>query len=286
MVAVLVLFSLIQLRDVPERPKFVPESGPHYSISGDTLELRGARGWLRTDRALVDFDLEFEFRAVTPEIDAGVVVRSWTGNGYWPNRGYRLNLPLNDSEVEKLFTARRQNVTVLHRGRVDLHPAGEWQKVQVAAEGSRIRLTINDTLAGEFEVARMRGLVLLENRTGTMQLRKLMIRSRPINSTIPGDAIRFEQLKAAAGRVPRVVREIKPEYTTEAMSARVEGVVKLEALVGADGEVGPVRVSRSLDPGLDLNAVAAMRGWKFTPGTMNGVPVPVVVEVEMEFTLK
>ena len=120
-----------------------------------------------------------------------------------------------------------------------------------------------------------------------MQLRKLMIRSHPIDSTIPDDVIRFEQLKAAAGgRVPRLIRDIKPQYTAAAMSARAEGSVKLEALVGTDGTVRAVRVSRSLDPGLDLNAVAALRGWKFTPGTLNGVPVPVIVEVEMEFTLK
>ena len=67
--------------------------------------------------------------------------------------------------------------------------------------------------------------------------------------------------------LPVIVREVKPEYTHEAMKARVEGTVLLEAVVGDDGAVGDVRVARSLDDGLDAEAVKAMKQWLFRSGT-------------------
>ena len=88
--------------------------------------------------------------------------------------------------------------------------------------------------------------------------------------------------------LPRVVKDVRPEYTSEAMAQRIEGQVLLEAVVIADGSVGDVNVARSLDSvyGLDANAVKAMKQWEFTPGTKDGKPVAVVINVEMAFTLK
>jgi TonB family protein len=88
--------------------------------------------------------------------------------------------------------------------------------------------------------------------------------------------------------VPRVRKEIKPEYTEDAKAANIQGTVVLEAVVLEDGTVGDVRVARSLDSvhGLDEQAVKAMRQWLFEPGKKDGKPVPVRVDVEMTFTLK
>ena len=87
---------------------------------------------------------------------------------------------------------------------------------------------------------------------------------------------------------PRVVREVKPQYTSDAMRAKVQGTVLLECVVLADGTVGRVDVVRSLDPtfGLDLEAVKAARQWRFRPGTRFGEPVNVLVTIELTFTLR
>ena len=63
---------------------------------------------------------------------------------------------------------------------------------------------------------------------------------------------------------------------------------RLEAVVQTDGTVGEVRVKRSLDRqfGLDDEAVATVKKWKFTAGTKDGVAVPALVEIEMTFSLK
>jgi TonB family protein len=87
---------------------------------------------------------------------------------------------------------------------------------------------------------------------------------------------------------PQLVRETKPNYTGEAMRAKVQGAVWLEAIVLPDGSVGTVQVTRSLDPrfGLDQEAIRTVKQWRFLPGMRGGKPVPVRVAVEMAFTLR
>lgn len=87
---------------------------------------------------------------------------------------------------------------------------------------------------------------------------------------------------------PRLLQEVKPNYTADAMRAKIQGVVTLEAVVNPDGSVGNVSIVRSLDPtfGLDQEAIKTVRKWRFAPGTRFGQPVPVLVEIEMTFTLR
>lgn len=87
---------------------------------------------------------------------------------------------------------------------------------------------------------------------------------------------------------PEIVFEKRPEYTSEAMRAKVQGVVEVEALVNPDGSVGRVQIIRSLDDrfGLDQKAVEAVRMWRFRPGIRQGKPVPVLVTIELTFTLR
>jgi protein TonB len=88
--------------------------------------------------------------------------------------------------------------------------------------------------------------------------------------------------------LPRPIREVKPQYTADAMRAKIQGQVLLEAVVLPDGSVGDVEIVRSLDPvfGLDQEAIKAAKQWRFVPGTRQGQPVAVLVTIEMTFTLR
>ena len=88
--------------------------------------------------------------------------------------------------------------------------------------------------------------------------------------------------------VPRLLKEVKPQYTAEARAAGIQGTVGLEVIVLKDGTVGDVKVTQSLDTvhGLDEQAVNAIKQWVFDPGTKDGKPVPVRVNAEVTFTLK
>jgi periplasmic protein TonB len=97
------------------------------------------------------------------------------------------------------------------------------------------------------------------------------------------------QSKPAAGTVkPRLKHEVKAEYTQEAKDAGIQGTVVLDTEVLADGTVGDVMIKQSLDTkyGLDQQALNAVKQWTFEPGTKDGKPVPVRVDIEMTFTLK
>ena len=87
---------------------------------------------------------------------------------------------------------------------------------------------------------------------------------------------------------PRLLREVRPQYTAEALRAKITGTVFLEMVVLADGTVGDVRITRSLDPvfGLDEEAIKAARQWLFEPGTRFGEPVAILVNLALDFNLR
>ena len=85
---------------------------------------------------------------------------------------------------------------------------------------------------------------------------------------------------------PRLLREVKAQYTEDARTRGVTGDVVLEIVIRSDGSVGDVKVLRGLGFGLDERAVAAVRNWKFSPARRLGAPVDVIVEVEVEFSLR
>lgn len=84
---------------------------------------------------------------------------------------------------------------------------------------------------------------------------------------------------------PRLIHQVEPRYTHAASDARVSGTVKLALTVDAKGVPEWVEVVRPLGYGLDENAIAAVRQWRFAPATDNGKPVARDCDVEIEFNL-
>jgi protein TonB len=83
---------------------------------------------------------------------------------------------------------------------------------------------------------------------------------------------------------PTKIRHVPPVYPTAAQQARIQGVVVVEAVIGIDGRVKEARVLQS-KPFLDEAALTAVKQWIFTPTTLNGVPVPVIMTVTVNFKL-
>jgi TonB family protein len=85
---------------------------------------------------------------------------------------------------------------------------------------------------------------------------------------------------------PRLLHEVKADYTEEARQKNIGGEVVMEIVVRRDGSVGDVRVLQGLPAGLNDRAIQAVRQWKFTPAQRLGTPVDVLVEVAVEFKLR
>jgi TonB family protein len=83
-------------------------------------------------------------------------------------------------------------------------------------------------------------------------------------------------------QAPTRLKDVKPVYPEIARSARVAGVVTVEATIGSDGKVMDAKVVRSI-PLLDQAALDAVRQWEYVPTFLNGKPVPVLVTVTINF---
>ena len=86
-------------------------------------------------------------------------------------------------------------------------------------------------------------------------------------------------------KAPERVHYVQPVYPAIAQSARVSGIVIIEATIGKDGSVTEAHVIRSIAL-LDQAALDAVKQWRYTPTTLNGVPVPVIMTVTVNFTLQ
>ena len=78
----------------------------------------------------------------------------------------------------------------------------------------------------------------------------------------------------------------EPKYDERSRRAHVEGTTVLWAIIGVDGAATHIKVFRRLTPGLDAEAVKALKAWKFEPGQVNGVAHATPVTVEMNFRLR
>ena len=87
-------------------------------------------------------------------------------------------------------------------------------------------------------------------------------------------------------KAPRLLREVKADYTEDARRRNLEGEVVLEIVVRRDGSVSDVKLISGLPSGLNERAIAAVRQWRFAPATRLGQPVDVIVEVAVEFKLR
>jgi protein TonB len=87
---------------------------------------------------------------------------------------------------------------------------------------------------------------------------------------------------------PKLLNAVRPNYTAEAMRARISGSVWLECVVEPTGTVDRCKLSRSLDAnlGLDQEALKAAQKWTFEPGKRAGEAVPVQVTIELAFSLR
>lgn len=83
---------------------------------------------------------------------------------------------------------------------------------------------------------------------------------------------------------PRRIRDVKPVYPEIAQQAGIQGIVIIEAIIGADGDVQRAQVLRSV-PLLDQAALDAVTQWRYAPTLLNGQPVPVIMTVTVSFSL-
>jgi protein TonB len=86
-------------------------------------------------------------------------------------------------------------------------------------------------------------------------------------------------------KAPQLTNRVEPSYPEAARKARMEGVVILEAIITASGNVEDVKVLKSVNPLLDSAASRAVQQWRYRPATLNGRAVRVYLTVTVTFNL-
>jgi protein TonB len=109
-----------------------------------------------------------------------------------------------------------------------------------------------------------------------------------VDSFVPPPPPPAQKVPVRAGGVieePRKIKYVAPIYPTIALTARREGTVVIDAIIGEDGRVKQTTVLKSVAL-LDEAALTAVRQWVFTPTRLNGEPVPVVMTVTVTFRIQ
>jgi len=231
-------------------------------VRDGVIQLGSGNGWLRTERVLTDFVVKLDVRVKDRKTSAGLFVRAWPAfsDTRTPINGYQLRLLAEE----------------------DASALDEWKRVEVECVASTVRIRINGTTVFTSDAIRVgQGHLALWSKGGTGQFRNIDIKEMP---PALDDAVGIFKVGNGVSS-PRVIRDPKPRYTAEAIRERVKGTVQLSGIVLPDGTVTDIVVQRSLDVkyGLDYQAISTVTQWRFEPGTLNGMPVPVRILIELAF---
>lgn len=259
-------------------------------------------GWVRTDATVFgDYTMAFEIRA--RGADARVLLGVLGINdrpGGRPNAVIAIPL-LGAADARMSPRVRVQLLPVNAAGRAEaMKQEGEWQSYAVTRNRLGVHVLLNGVqILSSGPVHASDGWIGFLADGDGIDLRDVRLRHL-FPSASPGVGTR-EPMAAAADNaadgllrpgkdvtLPKVKREVRPSYTGAALAAKIEGNVVVECVVATDGTVTKATVIRSLDDrfGLDEEALKAARQWRFEPATRNGAPVPVVITIQLSFTLK
>ena len=159
--------------------------------------------------------------------------------------------------------------------------AGRWHTLRIMATGSRTYVWIDNEPAGVYEIDAKAGAVLLNAARGNVEVRKLAF------AYLPPKIVPANDYKGRTDfALPKLKQSVAPNYSSNPMTARVQGKILYQAVVETDGSVGAVILKSLLHPELEHAGLEAIRQWRFTPAMLAGSPIPTTIEIEMSFTLK
>jgi len=119
----------------------------------------------------------------------------------------------------------------------------------------------------------------------TLVKRAGKIRSEQIASLSPKADWGNVQRIGGDVKPPTVKKKVDPVYSQEARALKIDGAVVFRLVIGPDGCARNIVLERGVGFGLDERALDAVSEWQFEPGTLDGLPVPVLATIEVNFRL-
>ena len=278
-----------------QAPDWIAETNTSecFGNNANGVRIAPCAGWVKTKQnQLQDFVFEFDWRAVAANTNVVLALFGIDGRGRnrWAS-AYGLSLfgqPLQSAVAGKV----RMMPIAIDSAKVGeaLKGADRWEWYSVSRTDDRLRVTLNGTTVATMSTAAaLDGWIAFRLSAGVIEIRGMRLASRPPSPERRMLARGGFVARSGNGIVaPKVRYDERPEYTGAALSAKIEGVVVVEVVVDETGQATNPVVVRSLDDqfGLDAAAIEAAKKWRFQPGTYQGKPVPVVVTLEMAFTMR
>ena len=87
-------------------------------------------------------------------------------------------------------------------------------------------------------------------------------------------------------QMAQLIRQQRPVYPADLQAAGVQGVVMIHAIIGKDGTVLHAEVVNTADARLAQLALDAVNGWLYKPTLLNGEPVEVETNIDINYTLQ
>jgi protein TonB len=110
-------------------------------------------------------------------------------------------------------------------------------------------------------------------------------RTEQVTPRKPATAAPSKPIPVSTGvQAAKLITQIKPAYPPLAVSARISGTVRLVAIIGQEGGIRNLQVI-SGHPLLTQAALDAVRQWRYQPTLLNGEPVEVITQIDVNFTL-
>ena len=198
---------------------------------------------------------------------AAVVTRIITIKG---SRHFVLNIPVTDKRGSPVFNARGQVI-----GLAAQNPEQPNEGIVIPASDLMVLRSFGEH-GGGMGMGTGPGLPSYGPGSGPPRFNEP---SRPVEKDPNAPATSVDTR-------PVLLTHIAPRYTEVARKNQVQGSVTMRVLVGADGEVKQIRITRGLPDGLDDQAIAAVRQSKFKPATKDGQAVPFWLLLSVEFNLR
>ena len=268
-----------------------PALKAHATVVNNELTITaGAREPYLSSVAVTDFEIVGKIR-LPEDADAALLLYAWE-----PGIASEPVFPLVLANSPRFGVLSGDGVQTTQDQKVAtafLAAARDWQWVRVSCIGRHVRVSVPAGVLTEGDLPTPEyGRMGIQVTSGSVSLRNWQFvrgdrpaAARPLMEENP-DVIDGEAHPEPVGlKDPKLRREVKPQYTANAMRRRVHGDTELEAIVERDGFVGPVRITKSLDRELDIQAVRAVRQWRFTPALKNGEAVRCRVTIILTFTL-
>ncbi len=199
---------------------------------------------------------------------------------WWKNSEMFKKLGLTKDQanrIEEVFLNNSQRLAARNEEWKRLQ--GEWRELLNADPVNEARI-----MAQNEEVSHARTELDREYAAMMLAIRKILTKEQweKLQNTGGSDFTTF----AGDKKPPRVLYQPLPAYTQEARDAKISGIVLLRAIIRKDGTVDSFKVLRGLGYGLDESAMHTIATkWKFEPGTINGQPADIEVNIEVSFRL-